>query len=373
MPAGYGEAAPNGDRDIAPSEMLILRRHAVLLPHVRPVVAAALVALLAAPAAAWPGSAQAAGWRLEEPAARWAVSDGERWAAWAVSSEVVVAFDTLADKRREIELDRPCAPDGGADRRLAAAGRVLLRCERDGVTRQVLLNLRTGALRTLPDRMREPFDLPGIRWTDVGRRWVSGEVDCPNGPCGMWLELSSGRLVTGILQPPRDLDEPNLPRLGACRRVAAGTPAPGIAFFRGALLSVRSVGGRFRLERRTCRKDPVPLAVESGRPRSRQLSFGLASWTTTVPEARADAAATHRSAQMTVVDEDGRARARWRLPARTVVDCDDRPAPAAWGVTAHTRRRALFFQTMRQARDGEGCAIRSLRVLSRPLPRALRR
>src|SRR5690606_35857963 len=125
---------------------------------------------------------------------------------------------------------------------------------------------------------------------DVGRRWVSGEVDCPNGPCGMWLELSSGRLITGILQPPRDLDEPNLPRLGACRRVAAGTPAPGIAFFRGALLSVRSVGGRFRLERRTCRKDPVPLAAESGRPRSRPPSLGPARWTTPVPPAPAGAA-----------------------------------------------------------------------------------
>jgi hypothetical protein len=337
----------------------------------------AVILIVAGAALLWPAAAPAApsGWHVDAPSAAWMVSDGDRWAAWGTAPDTVVALDTVANRRITWTLDRPCRPPRTDRDRIASGGRLLLDCANpDGTSRQATMTLSTGRVRLLPEAMHHPFELPGIVWTDIGRRWASGVVDCVNGPCGMWYDLATHHLVTGILQPERDLDRPKLPRLARCRSTMALMPLPGTAVAGTALLAVRHAPGTgtWRLERVSCSGGTVRLGVERRTPHSLWLGGGLASWTTALPRATSGIrAAQAQRATLTVASGTGAAHVSWRLPPLPVAACDDQLAPGAWGRTAHTRTRAFFAQTLRQEREGR-CTVVAVRVLSRALPAAVR-
>lgn len=334
-----------------------------------------VIVVLIGLALGWPPAAHAgpSGWRVDAPRADWMASDGDRWVAWGQAPDVVVALDTADGERTTWRLDEPCRPDPDLDQQATAGGRLLVTC---GVTeqqmRQALLDLRTGRLSDLPTEMVRPFELPGIRWTSVGTRWVGGIVRCVNGPCGMWYDLQRRRLITGILEPARDLDSPKLPTLARCTATRRHGEQPRSAYNGSAMLAVRHAPGSgvWRLDRITCRSE-VRLGSERRTPRSLWLASGLASWTTALPRAQAARATAARRATLTVSDKTGRARVTWRLPALPVADCEDELAAGAWGRTTHTRTRAFFAQTLRQQREGR-CVIDTVRILSRALPARVR-
>jgi len=325
----------------------------------------------------WPAAAEAAslsGWRVEASSAGWMAADGDRWVAWGVDPRTITAFDSVDGERRTWRFAQPCRPGGDPAEQATAGGRLLVTCGEGGsdTARQALLDLRTGWLTELPTEMREPFALPGIRWTSVGTRWVGGVVPCFNGPCGMWYDLAGRELVTGILTPARDLDSPKLPTLARCTATRRHGVQPRSAYNGSAMLVVRHAPGSgvWRLDRINCHRD-VLLGRERHSPRSLWLASGLASWTTALPRAQVARSAGARRATLTIAAGTGRARVTWRLPALPVADCDDELAAGAWGTTTHTRTRAFFAQTIRQQQDGR-CVVAAVRVLSRALPARLR-